>query len=67
MLLSKLMTPSGPCSRDMPKAEAWTGDRRMEPAPIPTMLWRPVNPGISPTNTKVTKTQTFWLSAKEPL
>lgn len=49
MLLSKLMAPSGPCSSGIPKAEAWTGGRRIEPAPIPTMLWRPVRPGRSPT------------------
>lgn len=32
----------------MPKAEAWTGDRRIEPASIPNMFGRPVTPETSP-------------------
>ena len=47
------MAPSGPCSRGMPKAEVWTGGRRMEPAPSPTMLWRPAMPERSPTKDEV--------------
>lgn len=53
MLLSKLMAPSGPCKRGIPKADVWTGGKRIEPAPIPNMLWRPVTAERSPRKEKI--------------
>lgn len=61
MLLSKLMAPSGPCSRGIPKADVCTGGRRIEPAPIPNMLWTPVTAESSPTKTQPIYDLIKWL------